>query len=114
MPENEVGRRTIAVLGEMLELGDEAPAQHWKVGVEAGETGVDIVVAVGGENAKQLALGAAHAGVAGVAIVADTETAAAYVEAILEPGDVVLIKGANSNMLWQIGQRLHGEVLTDH
>ncbi|MEU3788516.1 hypothetical protein AB0F07_01760 [Streptomyces fructofermentans] len=61
--EKEPGTRRIAVLGEMLELGDTAAHAHWDIGQETGRLGVDIVIAVGDVLAKQLALGAADAGV---------------------------------------------------
>ena len=56
------GGRRIAVLGEMLELGDEAVEAHREIGRFAAESGVDLVVAVGGDLAKQLALAAGAAG----------------------------------------------------
>lgn len=109
--ETPVGGRRIAVLGEMLELGDEAPKAHWDVGKMAGEYGVDFVVAVGGEMAKQLALGAAASGVDS-AIVADNETATALLEKLLQPGDVVIVKGSRGGQRWQIAQALTGQEIT--
>lgn len=82
MTESEGGRK-VAVLGEMLELGDELVEAHRAVGRMAAENGVDLVVAVGGELAKQLALAAGAAGVPEVAIVADNATASAFVESRL-------------------------------
>ncbi|MFJ7202059.1 glutamate ligase domain-containing protein [Streptomyces sp. NPDC098789] len=109
--EAEGGRR-IAVLGEMLELGDEAVEAHRQVGRMAAENGVDLVVAVGGSLAKQLALAAGEAGVPEVAMVADNETAAAYVDSLLRPGDVVLVKASRGGMLWQVAQALAGQPVT--
>ncbi|MGW2423355.1 glutamate ligase domain-containing protein [Streptomyces sp. NPDC001709] len=106
------GGRTIAVLGEMLELGDEAVQAHRDVGRMAGENGVDLVVAVGGDMAKQLALSAGAAGVPDVAMVADNDTAAQLLESILQPGDVVLVKASRGGQLWQIAQRLTGQPVT--
>ncbi|WP_405592373.1 glutamate ligase domain-containing protein [Streptomyces sp. NBC_01092] len=105
------GTRRIAVLGEMLELGDEAAKAHWDVGRMASEYGVDFVIAVGGDMAKQLALGAADAGVDS-AIVNDNETATALLEKLLQPDDVVLIKGSRGGMRWQIAQSLTGQQIT--
>ena len=42
------GRRTVAVLGQMLELGTEHEAGHRSVGTDAVRLGVDVVVVVGG------------------------------------------------------------------
>ncbi|ELS54917.1 glutamate ligase domain-containing protein [Streptomyces viridochromogenes] len=105
------GVRRIAVLGEMLELGDEAAKAHWDVGRMAGEYGVDFVIAVGEDMAKQLALGAADAGVDS-AIVKDNSTATALLEKLLRPDDVVLIKGSRGGMRWQIAQALTGQEIT--
>ncbi|WP_432198330.1 glutamate ligase domain-containing protein [Streptomyces sp. bgisy027] len=105
------GRR-IAVLGEMLELGDDALQAHRDVGRMAADHGVDLVVAVGGGMAKQLALSAGAAGVPDLALVADNDTAAALLEQVLQPGDVVLIKASRGGMLWQIAQQLTGQPVT--
>lgn len=110
-PKNEGGRK-IAVLGEMLELGDNAVEAHRQVGRMAAENGVDLVVAVGGDLAKQLALAAGHAGVPDVAIVADNETAAAFLAPLLRPSDVVLVKASRGGQLWQVAQALTGQPVT--
>ncbi|QHC21382.1 glutamate ligase domain-containing protein [Streptomyces sp. GS7] len=111
MTEAEGGRR-IAVLGEMLELGDEAVEAHREIGRFAAEVGVDLVVAVGGDNAKQLALAAGAAGVPDIAFVANNETAANFLEGILKPGDAVLVKASRGGQLWQVAQRLTGQPVT--
>ena len=41
------GRRTLAVLGEMFELGPGAPAAHARVGAYAATAGIDVLVTVG-------------------------------------------------------------------
>ena len=104
--------RTIAVLGEMLELGDEAAQAHWNVGQMAGEYGIDVVIAVGDQMAKQLALGAADAGVETTAIVRDNATATELVKKLLQPDDVVLVKGSRGGMRWQVAQALTGQEIT--
>ncbi|MGW3865765.1 glutamate ligase domain-containing protein [Streptomyces sp. NPDC005047] len=107
-----VGGRRIAVLGEMLELGDAAVEAHREVGRMAAENGVDLVVAVGGDMAKQLALAAGAAGVPDIALVGDNATAAAYLDSILRPDDVVLVKASRGGQLWQIAQALTGQPVT--
>ncbi|MEU6177441.1 glutamate ligase domain-containing protein [Streptomyces coeruleorubidus] len=106
------GGRRIAVLGEMLELGDEAVEAHREIGRFAAESGVDLVVAVGGDLTKQLALAAGAAGVPDVAMVGDNATAAAYLNSILQPGDKVLLKASRGSQLWQIAQALTGQPIT--
>jgi UDP-N-acetylmuramoyl-tripeptide--D-alanyl-D-alanine ligase len=83
------GRR-VAVLGEMLELGRTSPALHREVGREA-SAAADVVVAVGGEGAAELARAAN-----GVEVhhVATAPEALELLRELLRPGDVVLVKGS--------------------
>jgi len=86
-------RRRVAVLGEMLELGDEAAAFHDRVGRElALREAVDLVVTVG-EGASAIADGAAAEGV-DVARFTDHESAVAWLAEHLAPGDAVLFKAS--------------------
>jgi UDP-N-acetylmuramoyl-tripeptide--D-alanyl-D-alanine ligase len=95
MQDIAAGRRMIAVLGEMAELGDEAAAWHDRVGQAVAKTGVAHLVLVGGEQADALGTLARTVGT-------DVHTAPAgqplapFVGQLLEPGDVVLVKGANA------------------
>jgi UDP-N-acetylmuramoyl-tripeptide--D-alanyl-D-alanine ligase len=81
------GRR-IAVLGEMLELGDDHVAGHRRVGAAASGV-VDRLVVVG-EGANGIAEGTS----APVDRVADRGAARERLLEILEPGDVVLVKAS--------------------
>ncbi|MGW1866148.1 glutamate ligase domain-containing protein [Streptomyces mauvecolor] len=110
-PEATEGRR-IAVLGETLELGDEAVETHREVGRYAAEIEVDFVLAVGGDLAKQLTLAAGAAGVTEIGRVRDNETAVGYLGSILRPGDVVLVQAPRRGQLWQITQALTGQPIT--
>ncbi len=83
------GRR-VAVLGEMLELGEGAPAFHREVGRRAG-TAAQVVVAVGGSPAAELARAANGADARHVP---EAGAALALLRSLLRPGDVVLVKGS--------------------
>jgi UDP-N-acetylmuramoyl-tripeptide--D-alanyl-D-alanine ligase len=88
------GGRRIAVLGGMAELGPEGPRYHREIGALAND--VDVVVGVG-----QLArdYGPTH-------WVADAVAAAKLLEELLEPGDVVLVKGSRAVGLERVAQNL--------
>jgi UDP-N-acetylmuramoyl-tripeptide--D-alanyl-D-alanine ligase len=90
------GRRRLAVLGEMAELGPRAPEFHREVGRQAAELGVEVI-GVG-------PLARAYGGRS----VADAEEAAAVVAAIVQPGDVVLVKGSRSVGLEAVAAKLRG------
>ena len=105
------GRRTWAVLGTMLELGDESDALHAEVGAEVVARGVDELVVVG-PAAAALAAGARDAGTASgltgtrVREVPDADRAEALLDAELAPGDVVLFKSSRDAGLRLLGDRL--------
>jgi UDP-N-acetylmuramoyl-tripeptide--D-alanyl-D-alanine ligase len=88
--------RRVAVLGEMLELGDHAARLHEASGQTAAATGLDLLIAVGGAPASVLADAAVAAGMspAKVAYVRTKEEAAAMALERVRPGDLVLVKGS--------------------
>lgn len=89
------GRR-IAVLGEMLELGDQSLPLHDACGRAAAAAGVERLIAVGDVAAARLASAAVAAGLPAAAVthVATSAEAADLVAADVAPGDLVLIKGS--------------------
>lgn len=100
-------RRTWAVLGEMLELGEGAVAEHDRMGRLAVRLNIDRLVAVG-PGALRVHAGAVHEGSWGEesAHVADADEALRLLRAELVPGDVVLVKASNSIGLWRLGDTL--------
>lgn len=99
------GRRAVAVLGEMAELGNHAPQVHRVVGERVATTGVGWLVAVGGDGADQYAAGAASGGTV-VDRVPDVPAALNVLRDGLRPGDVVLVKAANSAGLQALAHQL--------
>ncbi len=98
------GRRAVAVLGEMAELGSAAAAYHREVGEAAVAAGVRAIVAVGPLAAEYLA---AAAGI-DVGLAANADEAAAAAAAMLRPGDVVLVKGSRAVGLEAVAAKLRG------
>jgi UDP-N-acetylmuramoyl-tripeptide--D-alanyl-D-alanine ligase len=102
------GRRSWAVLGEMLELGAASTARHEEVGRLARGSGVVRVVAVG-EGARGVHTGALAAGAADgeeSLLVPDVDAAVALLEAQLRPGDVVLVKASRGAGLDRVAAAL--------
>ncbi len=96
-------RRTVAVLGAMLELGEESHDAHVEVGRLSAELGVDRVVVVG-EGARAIA-DASDA--RATELVADADAAYEVLQT-LRPGDVVLLKSSRDAGLRWLGDRLVG------
>jgi len=89
-----LGGRRIAVLGEMLELGDEAEEAHRTVGRRSASLS-DLVVTVGA-GARGIAAGAREAGLAAgfVHEASDRDEALALLLELLRQGDAVLVKAS--------------------
>ncbi|GAA3251524.1 UDP-N-acetylmuramoyl-tripeptide--D-alanyl-D-alanine ligase [Dactylosporangium siamense] len=100
------GRRMIAVLGFMAELGEYERTGHEEVGRLAAELGVDRLVAVG-EQAAPILHGASVVASWGgdPVLVTDQEAAVALLRAELRPRDVVLVKGSRYRT-WDIADAL--------
>jgi UDP-N-acetylmuramoyl-tripeptide--D-alanyl-D-alanine ligase len=81
--------RRVAVLGDMLELGETEHQLHERIGEHAAATGVDLLVTVG---PLARSIGAGFGG--GAHSVPDAAAAAELVPGLLRPGDVVLVKGS--------------------
>jgi UDP-N-acetylmuramoyl-tripeptide--D-alanyl-D-alanine ligase len=94
--ERAAGRRTVAVLGEMAELGEEGPRYHEEMGRVAENLGVDVVIGVG-EPARAYAPDAWY-----------PEAAAAtdMVRELIQPGDCVLVKGSRAAGLEIVAEAL--------
>jgi UDP-N-acetylmuramoyl-tripeptide--D-alanyl-D-alanine ligase len=101
------GRRTWAVLGAMLELGDDSIREHTAVGTQVVRLNISRLVVVGRE-ARALYVSAVQEGSWGDECIF-TETAdEAYdlLNAELQPGDLVLFKSSNSVGLRHLGDRI--------
>jgi UDP-N-acetylmuramoyl-tripeptide--D-alanyl-D-alanine ligase len=96
-------RRMVAVLGDMRELGPGAAGYHREIAGRAADAGVALLVAVG-EHAGDYALGFGG----DTREAADADAAAAFVPDLIEPGDVVLVKGSRGVGLERVTRALEG------
>jgi UDP-N-acetylmuramoyl-tripeptide--D-alanyl-D-alanine ligase len=101
LAERAAGRRQVAILGDMAELGRTAPAYHREVGEAAVELGIDELLAVG-----ELARGYLEAGVPG-RWTPNVHEALRELDEVVRPGDAVLVKASRA-----VGLELVAEALT--
>jgi UDP-N-acetylmuramoyl-tripeptide--D-alanyl-D-alanine ligase len=94
------GGRRIAVLGVMLELGDDSEAEHRAVG-EYAAARADVVVVVG-DAARAIADGAGERAVA----LADNDAAVDWLRGHIAAGDVVLVKASRGARLDEVAAAL--------
>ncbi len=103
LAETARGRR-VAVLGDMLELGPDAPRLHREIGEHAAARGVELLVTVGPLAAEMRAgfPGESHAA-------PDARAAGELVGGLLREGDTVLVKGSRGVGLERVLEHLRGE-----
>jgi UDP-N-acetylmuramoyl-tripeptide--D-alanyl-D-alanine ligase len=103
-------KRRVAVVGEMLELGARADVLHRECGQAAAGV-VDVLITIGGPPAKGMAEAARASGLESAAVhhfVTSAEAARAVPE-LVEPGDLVLVKGSRGVRTELIVERLQVE-----
>ncbi|QYJ04739.1 UDP-N-acetylmuramoyl-tripeptide--D-alanyl-D-alanine ligase [Nocardioides panacisoli] len=100
------GRRTVAVLGEMRELGAEHESGHRAVGAAAVELGVDVVLAVGAGGAGIVAGFREARGDTTAVEVAGTDDALEWLRHNAGAGDVVLVKASRGVALERVADGL--------
>ncbi len=99
--------RRALVLGDMLELGEAAPAAHRELGQVAAQTAPALLLAVGA-FAEHVVEGARAGGLPPSAsrTAPDAEAAALLLSGWLRPGDLLLLKGSRGVRLERILERL--------
>ncbi|HUR79538.1 MAG TPA: cyanophycin synthetase, partial [Thermoanaerobaculia bacterium] len=94
MAQADVTGRRVAVIGDLLELGEQELQFHRDAGRGIPKS-IDVVVGVG-TRSQALLDGAREAGFAEANLrhFTDAEAAGAFLRAFIQPGDLVLLKGS--------------------
>ncbi len=104
--EISVKRRHVAILGEMLEMGSQAAKYHREVGVKAGQSGVNLLFAVGA-HAIDIVRGARKKMKATSCFAFDSlEEALPSIRLRLLPGDLVLVKGSRGMRMERVTEEI--------
>jgi UDP-N-acetylmuramoyl-tripeptide--D-alanyl-D-alanine ligase len=103
------GARTIAVLGEMRELGDAAADEHRAVGTLVADLRVDLLVVVGAEALPIVDGVRAGTSTPRVERVPDVESAIRLLDSSVRQGDVVLVKASRAAGLERVATALADE-----
>ena len=100
--EHKTEGRRIAVLGDMLELGSRAMAEHYRVGRLAAAA-TDLVMAYGTHSAR-IVTGAITGGMSPKRTLhfEEKEDMAKTLKRMAKPGDVILFKGSQGMRMWEV------------
>ncbi|NLW28196.1 UDP-N-acetylmuramoyl-tripeptide--D-alanyl-D-alanine ligase [Acetivibrio saccincola] len=101
------GQRSIAVLGDMYELGEMTEEAHIHIGKFAAEQGIDYIIAVG-DNAKSICKGALSMGVDKERVLKfeNNKETSKFLGSFIKEGDVILVKGSRGMKMEEIVNKL--------
>lgn len=102
-------RRSIAVLGDMFELGEYAAQAHEDVGAFAVRENIDYLIAIG-DLAKDYVIGAVKAGMSdnNIKHFSNSESAVGFLKGFIKLYDVVLFKGSRGMNLDKVIENIFG------
>ncbi len=95
------GRRRVAILGTMRELGEEAENAHKEIAVYAKKKGIDIIIAVG-EYSSMFKEGFGE----DITIFNTTDECKDNIKYLIKEGDIILIKGSRGMKFEKIVNKL--------
>lgn len=100
------GVRRIAVLADMLEMGEESHRYHWKVGEFMKDLNIDLLLTYG-QAAKYIAKACnENNGKVKISEYTDKSLLINELKSIIKEGDVVLVKGSNSMKMNEISDHI--------
>jgi UDP-N-acetylmuramoyl-tripeptide--D-alanyl-D-alanine ligase len=102
----------IAVLGDMLELGEEAVDHHRSLGARAAAVGVDRLLSYG-DHACDIIRGAQEAGLSDAEVFSSHEDIAAALHQVATPGDAILLKGSRGVCMERVADALKQLIAPD-
>lgn len=103
------GKRKIAVLASMLELGKSSVQKHREIGEYAAGKSLDILITIGQEAENIASAAVAKMKAENIFILADNQACINLLRKEMQSGDLILIKGSRANKLEEIVKELRIE-----
>ncbi len=103
--ETSVVTRKVAILGDMLELGETAEQEHYELGKAVAEAGFQLLIAVG-QYRDELARGARENGLKGLFVYENSDKVLENIEEIVRENDLILLKGSQGARIEKITKAL--------
>jgi len=104
---NQKMKRKIALLGDMLELGEYSKQIHEMVGEEVCKNNIDILLTVG-EYSKYIASKSEEKGLSreNIFVCENNQEAINLLNKILKPNDIILVKASNGMKLGEVVEKI--------
>ena len=100
--------RKVAVLGDMLELGDYTEEAHRELGKSVAEAGIDYLILVG-KYREETARGAVEGGLTEVIKFEDSLKARQEINDLMKSKDLILVKGSQGSRMERLVKTLMAE-----
>lgn len=97
----------VAVLGDILEMGEFAPKAHYELGVDVYDCGVDMLITAG-KNAMEIARGAKDSGMRNVISYPTTDELVKDIKNLIKTESCVLIKASHGMEFIKLTEELKG------
>lgn len=97
--------RKVAILGDILEMGDYARDVHFDLGKSVKELGIDFLITAG-ENASLIAEGAKASGLSQVVSYNTTDELKGHIKNLVKSGDCILVKASHGMNFYKITEEI--------
>ena len=97
--------RKVAILGDILEMGDYARDAHFDLGKSVKELGIDFLITAG-ENASLIAEGAKASGLSQVVSFNTTDELKGHIKNLVKSGDCILVKASHGMNFYKITEEI--------
>ena len=102
---NTLKSRKVAVLGDILEMGEYAKDAHFDLGKTVKDMGIDFLITAG-SNAKYIAEGAKSLGMENVVSYATTDELVSDINNLVKPDDCILVKASHGMEFYKVTEAI--------
>ena len=102
---NTLKSRKVAVLGDILEMGEYAKDAHFDLGKTVKDMGIDFLITAG-SNAKYIADGAKSLGMENVVSYATTDELVSDINNLVKPDDCILVKASHGMEFYKVTEAI--------
>ena len=102
---NTLKSRRVAVLGDILEMGEYAKDAHFDLGKTVKDMGINFLITAG-SNAKYIADGAKLLGMENVVSYATTDELVSDINNLVKPDDCILVKASHGMEFYKVTEAI--------